>query len=186
MISSPHNERLKYIRALQSKPRLRREDGRAVLEGVRLISDALAAGIRPEFVVYSAEATQEGKGGAALLNTLNAHHVLCLETTAALLTQAAETTTPQGVIAVVPLPHLALPHPLRRALILDAISDPGNLGTILRTAAAAGVDAVFLAPGCADPYSGKALRAGMGAHFRIPASPTGWAMIQETCGGLTE
>jgi TrmH family RNA methyltransferase len=69
-------------------------------------------------------------------------------------------------------------------LILDALGDPGNLGTILRTAAAAGVEVVLLAPGCVDPYNDKALRAGMGAHFRVPVIPQSWDKIAATCDGL--
>jgi TrmH family RNA methyltransferase len=70
-------------------------------------------------------------------------------------------------------------------LILDGLRDPGNLGTILRTAAAAGIDAVLLAPGSVDPYNDKALRAGMGAHFRIPVVSQKWDEIAATCAGLS-
>ena len=63
-------------------------------------------------------------------------------------------------------------------LILDGVRDPGNLGTVLRTAAAAGVQAVLLAPGCADAWSPKVLRAGMGAHFRLPIHDLGLAGYQ--------
>ncbi len=62
-------------------------------------------------------------------------------------------------------------------LILDALRDPGNLGTILRTAAAAGVEVVLLAPGCVDPYNDKVLRSGMGAHFRVPVISQKWGEI---------
>src|SRR5262249_33514926 len=79
----------------------------------------------------------------------------------------------------------SIPRSPQHVLVLDAISDPGNLGTILRTAAAAGVDLVLLAPGCVDPYNDKALRGGMGAHFRVPVLAQSWEKIAEICTNLT-
>ncbi|MBZ0303815.1 MAG: RNA methyltransferase, partial [Anaerolineae bacterium] len=67
---------------------------------------------------------------------------------------------------------------------LDALRDPGNLGTMLRTAGAAGVQAVLLSPDCADPYNPKVLRAGMGAHFRIPLATLDWPQIATICAPL--
>ncbi len=91
---------------------------------------------------------------------------------------ASETETPQGLLVV--LAHRALPIPISPdfLLILDGIRDPGNLGTILRTAAAAGVEAVLLAPGCADAWSPKVLRAAMGAHFHLPIQDLSWPEIR--------
>jgi TrmH family RNA methyltransferase len=92
-----------------------------------------------------------------------------------------ETVTPQGIAAVVALPHLPLPQPLTLTLILDGVRDPGNAGTLLRTAEAAGVNAVFFGPETVDPFNDKVLRAGMGAHFRLPLrSCDNWAAIQQT------
>jgi len=88
-----------------------------------------------------------------------------------------DTETPQGVIAVVPLPELPLPKSISFALICDSIADPGNLGTMLRSAVAAGVDVVILAPHCVDPFNPKVLRSGMGAHFRIPVVRKSWSEI---------
>ena len=67
-----------------------------------------------------------------------------------------------------PIPELPPPSPADFSLVLDGVQDPGNAGTLLRTAAAAGVDQVLFAPGCVDPFNGKVLRAAMGAHFRVP------------------
>ena len=74
-----------------------------------------------------------------------------------------------------------LPKQLNFVLIVDNLRDPGNLGTILRTAAAANVDAVLLAPGTTDAFAPKVLRAGMGAHFQIPIRELGWESIQSLC-----
>jgi TrmH family RNA methyltransferase len=94
------------------------------------------------------------------------------------------TESPQGILAVVAIPSPA-PGPAQPPLwvIADGISDPGNLGTLLRSAAAAGVTAVHTTEGTADPFNPKVVRAAMGAHFRVPILPLSWSMIeQETFG----
>lgn len=96
----------------------------------------------------------------------------------------AEAEQPQGIIGVFPLPVPPLPRNPTRVLILDAIGDPGNMGTILRTAGAAGVDCVLLSPNCADPYNPKVLRSGMGAHFRLPIIGVKWFEIENYCQTL--
>jgi TrmH family RNA methyltransferase len=90
-----------------------------------------------------------------------------------LFDRLSDVQTPQGILAVFPIPSLrpdlAAPAPL--ALVLDRLRDPGNLGTLLRAAAGAGVSAVYLTPESVDPWNAKVVRAGMGAHFRIPLLP---------------
>jgi TrmH family RNA methyltransferase len=90
----------------------------------------------------------------------------------------SDTQTPQGVLAVIDLRKVDLPEKLDFILIPDGVSDPGNLGAMLRTAAAAGVQAVFLPPGAADPFAPKVLRAGMGAQFHLPIFSFSWAEIK--------
>jgi TrmH family RNA methyltransferase len=80
----------------------------------------------------------------------------------------AATESPQGLVAVIPFPTIAVPAGLTLALVADGLADPGNLGTVLRTALAAGVEAVFLSSGTVDAYNPKVVRAAMGAHFRLP------------------
>jgi len=184
MITSPQNDRIKYIRALQSQSRIRRKEGRIALEGVRLIGDALMAGCVPEYVVYSPDAIATGKPGEALYRELLKHNVLCLDAAPEVIAHAADTQTPQGILAVLPIPEPAIPPHRSLIVILDAVADPGNLGTILRTSAAAGADVVCLAPGCVDPYNPKALRSGMGAHFRIPVVQQAWAEIAALVGDV--
>jgi TrmH family RNA methyltransferase len=87
----------------------------------------------------------------------------------ALFDTLAETVTPQGILALFPFPDLPIAtnaHPL--VLLLDQVRDPGNLGTLLRSAVGAGVACVILTPGSVDPFNPKVVRAGMGAHFRVP------------------
>lgn len=84
--------------------------------------------------------------------------------------------TPQGVLCVCKMPESALPERLtgRRYVVLDGVQDPGNVGTILRTADAFGADGVFLVNGCADLYNPKTVRATMGAIFRCRLAPAAW------------
>lgn len=94
------------------------------------------------------------------------------------LKAAGDTETSQGILAVLPLKQLPLPLEPGYILILDEMRDPGNLGTVLRTAAAAGVEGVLLSPGSADPFAPKVLRAGMGAHFHLPIQSMKWEEIR--------
>jgi TrmH family RNA methyltransferase len=96
----------------------------------------------------------------------------------ALLNSISETTTSQGILAVLDHTILSFPQSLDFVLIPDSIRDPGNLGTLLRTAAAAGVQAVFLPPETTDAFAPKVVRAGMGAHFRLPIYNLSWEEIR--------
>lgn len=184
IITSLHNDKLKHIRALQSAGKIRRAEKQIVLDGVRLIADALDSGLQPAFALYSEEATTVDKPAAQLLERLQAQGVDCTELSPELMAQISETQTPQGILAVVPIPDLVPPKSLTLLLILDGIADPGNMGTILRTAAASGVEGVLLAPGCVDAYNAKVLRGGMGAHFRVAIRKLGWSDILEKYGAL--
>lgn len=184
MITSLQNDRVKLVRALQSSGKSRRKENRVVLEGVRLVGDALAAGSTPDFVFYTQDFTAESHPGSRLFAALQEQSVTCLEVSDEVMIHMADTQTPQGILAVVVLPELAIPQSITLALILDGVADPGNLGTILRTAAAASVDVVFLAPGCVDPFNPKVLRSGMGAHFRLPIVRLNWNDISARLGNL--
>jgi TrmH family RNA methyltransferase len=195
VITSLQNERVKLIRALQTSGKSRRKENRLVLEGVRLIGDALASGFKPDFVFYTASDSnlttanaiagdqQGSRLFASLLETLYAQNVAAIEVTPEVMQHVSETESPQGIIAVVPIPELPVPD-TDLVLILDGIADPGNLGTILRTSAASGVGVVVLAPRCVDPYNPKVLRSGMGAHFRIPVLRKSWREIEADYGTM--
>jgi TrmH family RNA methyltransferase len=174
MITSAQNEKVKLAAALQTRAKARRKEGRIALEGFRLVRDALQQGLRPEFVLVSPAAD------AALLTAYGLEPILIQDN---LMAEISQTDQPQGVLGVFPLPRPSLPTTTSHLLILDAIRDPGNLGTILRAAAGAGVDAVLLAPQSVDPYNPKAMRAGMGAHFRLPVIECGWGAITAACAG---
>jgi TrmH family RNA methyltransferase len=145
-----------------------------VVEGVRGVAELL----RSALVVRGALVTpalREPPRGASLLTALEARGVPVEEVTERDLASAADTEHPQGILAIaeVPLHTLAsLGDRLGatvRLLVLDAIQDPGNAGTLVRTGAALGAAAVIALPGTADLWNAKAVRAAAGAHFRLPA-----------------
>ncbi len=178
-ISSTQNKRVRYVKSLQSKARLRRQARKLVLEGDRLIADALASGGKPELALYSLE-NADFEVIARLQNT----RCELLPVTHDVLSFASDTQQPPGIVAVFAIPKPPIPQPSERVLILDAVREPGNLGTIMRTAAAAGVELAILAPGCVDPYNSKVLRASMGAHFRLPVVEAAWPEITSFCQDL--
>lgn len=174
MITSTKNPKIQRIRSLLARPKERREAGMFVLEGVRLVEEALAAGWAAELVLYAENVSARGRG---IVNSFASRGAQVEEVAPEVLAAISDTQTPQGLLAVLPIQSLPLPERLDFAFIPDGVRDPGNLGTMLRTAAAAGVGAIFLPPGTADPYSPKVLRAAMGAHFRLPIHSATWAEI---------
>jgi TrmH family RNA methyltransferase len=132
---------------------------------VRLVVDALADGADLQVALYNPDQLSGTPAGAALLDQL-AGRADCYEASEAAVAAAAETRNPQGVVAAVALTELA-PRP-GLLLVLDAIQDPGNLGTLLRSAEAAGVGLVLCSQGSADLFNPKVVRAAMGAHFTLP------------------
>lgn len=95
----------------------------------------------------------------------------------------SDTETPQGILAVLPIPDLPDDAASGLTLLPDRIRDPGNLGTMLRTAWAAGVRRVLIPPGCVDPTNPKVVRAGMGAHFHLPLRRPSWDEIEAMTAG---
>ena len=184
MITSPHNPRLKLIRALAGKPKERREAGAFLAEGVRLVEEALSAGWPFLTVLYSAEISNRG---SKLIEQLSAGGVEIEEVLPNLLRSAGETESSQGLVAVLKLPESSFQDdgPLSFVLIPDQIRDPGNLGTLIRSAAAAGAQFVFIPPETTDPFGPKVVRAGMGAHFRIKICSLGWDEIRASLSGVT-
>lgn len=176
MITSGQNPKLKLVRALLGRSKERREAGMFVAEGVRLVEEAVKANWPFQFVLFSAGLSERGE---ELIKTLTANHVDVEEVSGDLLQKVSETETPQGILAVLPLADLPSPGSPNFVLIADQIRDPGNLGTLLRTAAAAGVQAALLPPETTDAFAPKVLRAGMGAHFRLPIHLMTWEEIEQ-------
>lgn len=178
MITSAQNPKIQRLRALLADRKQRLEENVCLAEGVRLVEEGLGAGWVPELVV-----TSEGLSarGVALGQRCRQQGSEVEEISSRLMQSISSTETPQGILAVLPIKHLPVPEALTFALIADGLRDPGNLGTLLRTAAAAGVQAVFLTPGTTDAFSPKVLRAGMGAHFRLPIHSLTWEEIHTLC-----
>jgi TrmH family RNA methyltransferase len=143
-----------------------------VAEGVRTVEELLRSPLAVRGVLRT-EAFARTARGAALLDAASRRGVECLDVDVKDFLSAADTEHPQGILAVADVPARALDSltlaATTRLLVLDAIQDPGNAGTLLRTAAALGAAAVIALPGTADLWNAKAVRSGAGAHFRIPA-----------------
>ena len=141
----------------------RQADGQFVVEGPQAVREALAAGALT--VLYSTGRLPELDDAAA------ARGVRRYRVSDAVLAAMAETETPQGVVGLAPLlpPGLErLPPRLRLVAVLDRVADPGNAGTVLRTADAAGADAVVFTAGSTDPHGGKCVRASAGSLWHLP------------------
>ncbi len=149
-----------------------------VAEGVRLIEEAETRDWRFETVLYDDSLSERGK---SLVSSLKSKSVDVEEISTDLMKSISETETPQGILAILQFSNLLISTPLDFVLIPDQIRDPGNLGTLLRSAAATGVQAVLLPPETTDAFAPKVLRAGMGAHFRVPIREMGWDELHDVC-----
>lgn len=153
------NSRVQELRRLSGRRSSRYDEGRFVVEGPVLVAEAIAAGWTcvAQFVPEGSDAAIDGGGSV-------------FELAAGVLERVASTAAPQAPIAIVEMREVE-PSSLPDAsfvVALDRVSDPGNLGTILRSAEAAGADLVVLTPGGVDPYNSKVVRASAGALFHVP------------------
>jgi TrmH family RNA methyltransferase len=165
MITSTSNPKVKWVRALQAKRKAREEERLFVVEGIRMAREAVAAGVPARLVMHSEGLDARGRGLANSLARLGAEVEAVSD---AVMAACSDTETPPGLLAVVARPDLPVPRPLTLALVADGLADPGNLGTLLRTALAAGAEAAFLTGQSVDPYNPKVVRGAMGAHFHLP------------------
>lgn len=171
-ITSRDNPTLKSLRQLLTDARRQRASGQAVLEGPHLIAAALDHGVLPNLVVVSESALADVEVVTLLKR---AGTVETLRLPDALLRSLSELASPVGILARIAVPAVPAsavsPAPTFEVtgdcLLLDAVQDAGNVGTLLRTAAAAGVRDVLLGPGCAGAWTPRVLRAGQGAHFAL-------------------
>ena len=160
VITSRSNPIVKRLRALAASADFRREHRQFLCDSPKLVEEALRwKGSVRAVVCTDPAALPELPDG-----------VECVTVSRDVMEAVSPAKTPQGVLCVCDLPDTALPSRLdgRRYVVLDGVQDPGNVGTVLRTADAFGADGVILLPGCADPFSPKTVRASMGAVFRCP------------------
>jgi len=167
---------LSVARDLQRR-HARERHGLFVAEGVRAVEELL----RSTLTIRGALATTSDSGrdrDQALLTVLRERGVPIQEVSAAEFASAADTDTPQGILAIAEIPNYSLPiptpNPPYRLVVLDSVQDPGNVGTIIRTATALEADAVVTLPGTVDLWNAKVVRSSMGAHFHHPALGCTW------------
>lgn len=171
VITSRKNDAVKRFRELSREKKLRDEQGVFVIEGDHLCGEAAKLGFEPVLVLATEKALEKYPQTAALLREKCEITVISDD----LAEYISDTRSPQGLFAEVHRKPQSKPDGTR-LLILDGVQDPGNVGTMLRTAEALGIDGVVLSENCADIYSPKTLRSAMGSVFRIPC----------ITGGLTE
>lgn len=163
-IESAQNPALKHLAKLLRSARARRESGQAVLEGAHLLADYLQAGGQVLQAYVPASKMQQPET-ARLLSQLPPERVV--QTAGAALQKITSLTDAEEITALIALPPTEPFDADADCVVLERVQDPGNIGTILRSAAAAGVGQVVLSADCADAWSPKVLRAGMGAHFAL-------------------
>jgi TrmH family RNA methyltransferase len=172
-LTSTRNPVVTYVRALHRAP-VRCQERAYLAEGVRLVAEAQATSQDALIALYDPELLNRSTAGSLLLQRIPRWAERYYEVAEHVLAAAAQTESPAGVLAVLRVPEppqLATHAEDHFGLVLDGIADPGNAGTILRTADAAGVGYIVSAPNTVDLYAPKVVRAGMGAHFRLPLYP---------------
>jgi TrmH family RNA methyltransferase len=176
MITSSQNSKIKLVRALLGRAKERREANAFVVEGVRLVEEAVRSNWGLKFVLYDETLSERGK---TQVERLKLSGVDIEMVSSSLMKSLSETESPQGLLAVLELKQLPITTSLNFVLIPDQIRDPGNLGTLLRSAAATGIQAVLIPPETTDAFAPKVVRSGMGAHFRLPVHSMTWEEIAQ-------
>lgn len=166
---------LTLARDLQRR-KAREKHGQFVAEGIRTV-EALLASDRPVVGLLVAHEARAGERVERLWATADGRGIPVREVSEAEFDSAADTEAPQGVLAIATIPTATLlppAGPVARYLVLDALQDPGNVGTVVRTAAALGVTATLTLPGTVDVWNAKVVRSAMGALFSHPVVPVTW------------
>lgn len=162
-VTSRDNAFYKELVKLSSSARQRGKTMQTLLDGAHLLAAFVASGKQPEHLIVT-EAALDNPEIGALLQQLPAVPLTRFDD--ALFAELSELKTVSGILALINVAQSTmLPQHSRFALLLENIQDPGNLGSMMRSAAAAGCDSVFMSGGCADAWSPKVLRAAMGGHF---------------------
>lgn len=166
-ISSRDNSLYKELKLLATSSQARRKAGRTLLDGVHLCETYLSQVGRPTFCIVS-EGSLHHPEVAAILEQCEAGHVQSICVPETLYQALSQVEHGIGLLFVVDTPQPSIPSKLvHSAVVLDGLQDPGNLGSVLRSAAAAGIEHVFCSKGTVLAWSPKVLRAGMGAHFAL-------------------
>lgn len=165
-IESVQNPKVKEWAKLQ-KRKGREQAGAFMIEGEHLVEEAIKHGARIEALLLS----ESYKAQDAIDQFVHTHKAKCFTVSRSVMKKLAETETPQGIIAIARIESVdteLLWSESRFLLLLDAIQDPGNLGAMIRTADAAGVDGIILGKGTVDLFNAKVIRSTMGSIFHVP------------------
>ena len=162
-VQSRDNAQFKQLRKLATSSRARREAAETLIDGMHLFRSALDAGVRPKLAIVAERALDQSEVKDILAEQGDA--VLLLAD--ALFDELSPTDTPTGLLGLIDIPAEVEEPITGDCLVLDAVQDSGNLGTLLRAAWATGVRDVLLTTGCAQAWSPKVVRAGQGAHFGL-------------------
>jgi len=165
VISSAVNPTVKLARSLHRKP-VRQRERALLVEGARAIGTAIEHQVRVRTLIL--DASRADSIDDRVLRPLAQAAGRVMQVTPKLFSEIAATENPQSIIAICDIPDRALPENCSLLLVCDGVRDPGNLGTLIRSAAAAGADGVIILPGCVDPFNPKAVRATAGAVFALP------------------
>ncbi|MDN5348107.1 MAG: methyltransferase, TrmH family [Clostridia bacterium] len=173
IITSPQNEAIRLARSLRQR-KYRERYGLFLIEGRHLLEEAIDAGVGLEYLFYDSDFGRSERG-QELLAELRRRRCRCLQVTKSLMANLSATVTPPGVLAIARQQPCSLIDLLTGPgdpflLVADGVQDPGNLGTMLRTALAAGARGAVLTPGTVDLYNEKVARATQGAIFRLPVA----------------
>lgn len=163
LVASRANPAFKSLLKLKESARARRNESLALLDGTHLVATYLERVGAPRALAVTGAAARTPAVQALIKQGLPCNPLVLSD---ALFGKVSSLTTPDGILAAVTIPVARkVSRKAACCLLLEDIQDPGNLGSILRSAAAAGIEHVLLSRGCADPWSPRVLRAGMGAHF---------------------
>ncbi|KAF1085663.1 23S rRNA (guanosine-2'-O-)-methyltransferase RlmB [Sporotomaculum syntrophicum] len=178
MLQSKHNLHIKYVRRLAQR-KFRERERKFIIEGVRFLEEALKVNWPLELVMHTPGIAVQYRAGQ-LLEILARRCVPLLTVDDSLFQKLADTESPQGMLAVARVPEELEADPRIWAaqgrdlmVLVDGIRDPGNLGTVIRCADAAGAGGVLLLKGSVDPYNPKTLRSTMGSIFHVPLISVG-------------
>lgn len=170
MITSGQNKTIKEIKAL-SKKRERTKSGLFVAEGLRFVQSAVELSAQIKYILYSSAVNRTEAGTIFLTSLIDSERYELVEVDDKIMAEISDTQSPQGILAVVKQAAWSWEEVLVNngvIMVLDRLQDPGNLGTIVRTADAAGVSGIILLKGTVDLYNPKVLRSTMGSVFTLP------------------
>lgn len=180
-VESKDNPLIRRLSRLAGERKFRRTQGEMMCEGEKMLREALSCGVSVTEIILG----ETRQWDSALLTEAEQQGARLTEVPESLLSRLSNVETPQGLVFVCRQPQFSLNclQQASRLLVLDGLQDPGNLGTILRTADAFALDGIVLCEGCVDPFSPKVVRATMGAIFRLPVVHAG---LEQTAAWLEE